>query len=119
VIKAALGAVHGAKVVENEISGYYLADEISATYRGMLIAISEENWLVFRRVTPLKFANELKKLAANMKLSGFRKHPRGPKKPQPKRKGSKKSPHVSTAKILAKRKKGKYYLTSAGLEGKG
>lgn len=40
--KAALGSVHGTKVVENEVSGYYLADEISATYRGMLIAISQD-----------------------------------------------------------------------------
>jgi hypothetical protein len=27
VIKAALDAVHGAKVVENEISGYYLSEK--------------------------------------------------------------------------------------------
>ena len=105
VIKAALGSVHGNKVVENEISGYYLADEISATYRGMLIAISEKQWLVFRRMTPNKLASVLKKLASNVKLSRFRKHPRGPKKPLPKRKGSKKSPHVSTARILANRKR--------------
>jgi len=56
-------------------------------------------------MTPLKFANVLKKLSANMKLYRFQKHPRGPKKQQPKRKGSKKRAHVSTAKILAKRKK--------------
>jgi hypothetical protein len=105
VMKAAMGSVHGAEVVENEISGYYLADEISATYRGMLIAIPEKNWTVFQQMTFRKLANVLKKLAAKMKLSRFQKHPRGPKKPQPKRKGSKNSPHVSTAQILAKRKK--------------
>jgi hypothetical protein len=105
VIKAALGSVHGTKVVENEISGYYLADEISATYRGMLIAISQDKWIVFQTMTPHKLASILKKLAENVKLSQFRKHPRGPKKPQPKRKSHKKSPHVSTAQILAKRKK--------------
>jgi hypothetical protein len=47
----------------------------------------------------------LKELAANVKLSAFRKHPRGPKKPRPKRKGCKNTPHVSTAKILAQRTK--------------
>jgi hypothetical protein len=104
-IKAALGSTYGAKVVENEISGYNLADEISATYRGMLIAIPKENWLVFQTMTPQKLASIIKKLAENVKLSQFRKHPRGPKKPQPKRKTSKKSPHVSTAQIIAKRKK--------------
>ena len=40
VIKAALSSVHGWKVVDVKISGYYLADEISGTYRGMMIAIS-------------------------------------------------------------------------------
>ena len=105
VIKSAMSSVHGANVVENEISGYYLADELSATYRGMLIAISEENWVVFQQMTPEKFSTILKKLAAKMKLYRFQKHPRGPKKPQPKRKGSKNTPHVSTAQILANRKK--------------
>jgi len=33
VIKAALGSVYGADVVDNQISGYYLTDEISGTYR--------------------------------------------------------------------------------------
>jgi len=87
--------------VENEISGYYLADELSATYRGMLIAISEENWVVFQQMTPHKFSTILKKLAAKMKLYRFQKHPRGPKKPQPKRKGSKNTPHVSTVLMIA------------------
>jgi hypothetical protein len=105
VIKSAMSSVHGANVVENEISGYYLADELSATYRGMLIAISEENWVVFQQMTPHKFSTILEKLAAKMKLYRFQKHPRGPKKPQPKRKGSKNTPHVSTAQIIAKRKK--------------
>lgn len=105
VIKSAMSSVHGVNVVENEISGYYLADELSATYRGMLIAISEENWVVFQQMTPHKFSTILKKLAAKMKLYRYQKHPRGPKKPQPKRKGSNDTPHVSTAKILAKRKK--------------
>jgi Transposase DDE domain len=105
VIKAAMSSVHGANVVENEISGYYLADELSATYRGMLIAISKENWIVFQQMTAYKFATILKQLAEKMKLYRFQKHPRGPKKPQPKRKGSKNTPHVSTAQILAKRKK--------------
>jgi hypothetical protein len=105
VIKSAMSSVHGANVVENEISGYYLADELSATYRGMLIAISEENWIVFQQMTPHKFSTILEKLAAKMKLYRFKKHPRGPKKPQPKRKGSKNTPHVSTAQIIANRKK--------------
>jgi len=47
VIKAALGGVHGTKVIENQVSGYYIADEISGTYRAMMIAISDKHWAVF------------------------------------------------------------------------
>ena len=105
VIKSALGSVQGVDVIENQVSGYYIADEISATYRGMMIAIDDTHWIVFQQMTPIKLARVLKELAANVKLSAFRKHPRGPKKPRPKRKSCKNSPHVSTAKILAQRTK--------------
>ncbi len=91
-------------VIENEVSGYYIADEISGTYRGMMIAIADEEWIVFRHLTLPQLLKVLKGLAAKVKLSAFRKHPRGIKKPVPKRKGDKKAPHVSTAKIIAKRK---------------
>lgn len=105
VIKSALGRVYGIDVIENQVSGYYLADEISGTYRGMMIAINDAHWVIFQQMTPAKLAMVLKELAANVKLSAFRKHPRGPKKPQPKRKSCKNTPHVSTAKILAQRTK--------------
>ena len=105
VIKAALGNVYGADVVDNQISGYYLADEISATYRGMMIAIDGKRWVVFREMPPAKLVKVLQKLASNVKLSAFRKHPRGPKKMQPKRKSAKNKPHVSTARILSQRAK--------------
>ena len=105
VIKSALASVHGADVIEKQVSGYYVADEISATYRGMMIAIDYDHWVVFQQMTPTQLVKILKTLAANVRLSAFRKHPRGPKKPQPKRIRSKNSPHVSTAKIIARRKK--------------
>lgn len=105
MIKAALGTVHGVEIVENEISGYYIADEISGTYRGMMIAIPEEEWVVFQKMTLPKLVKVLKKLSSHVKLSAFQKSSRGPKKPPPKRKKCKKTPHVSTAKIIANRKK--------------
>lgn len=105
VIKAALGRVHGIDVVENQVSGYYLADEISGTYRGMMIAIDDAHWRIFQQMSPTKLTKVLTELAANVRLSAFRKHPRGPKKPQPKRKSCKNTPHVSTSKLLAQRAK--------------
>ena len=104
VIKAALDSVHG-KGTSAALSGYYMADEISATYRGMAIAIPDEEWLAFRQITNPKLVRKLKELAANVNLRALRKHPRGPKKPAPKRKSSKRHPHVSTARIIARRKK--------------
>jgi hypothetical protein len=71
----------------------------------MMIAISDEHRIVFQQMTTSELVKILQQLAGNVKLSRFRKHPRGPKKPQPKRKSCKKSPHVSTAKLLAERKK--------------
>ena len=50
VIKAALSGIYGAKFVDEQLSGYYLADEISATYRGMMIAIEAKEWEIFREL---------------------------------------------------------------------
>ena len=104
-LKAAIASVHGVDTVENKISGYYLADELSATYRGMMIAIPEEEWIVFRHYSMSELTDILRLLSANIRLSRFQKHPRGPKKKQPKRISDPSTPHVSTAKILANRKK--------------
>lgn len=105
VLKAALSSVYGAETVDNKVSGYYLADELSGTYRGMVIAIGDEEWVEFRNLSQSEFVMILKQLAKKVKLSRFRKHPRGPKKPAPKRKFDPKHPHVSTARLLASRKK--------------
>jgi len=105
VIKAALSSEYGAERIDNEVSGYYVADEISGTYRGMVIAIRDEEWEEFRHFSPSEFVAILKQLAKKVKLSRFRKHPRGPKKPVPKRQFDPKHPHVSTARLLATRKK--------------
>lgn len=104
-IKAALASVHGTDVIENEVSGYYIADEIAGTYRGMMIAIPEKKWNEFEKMSIHEFVEVLITLSKNVNLSKFKKHPRGPKKPQPKRKPCKDSPHVSTARIIAKRNK--------------
>jgi hypothetical protein len=105
VIKAAISSVHGIDTFEAKVSGYYIADEISATYRGMMIAIPSEEWLGFRSMTCYQLVNIFKELTANVKLSAYRKHKRGPKKPPQERKSLKDKPHVSTAKLIADRKR--------------
>jgi IS4 transposase len=106
VVKAAMSSVHGIETVDKKISGYYLADEIAYTYRGMIIAIPFENWSVFRRFSRKEFIKVLQQLSGNIILSRYRKHSRGPKKPVKKQKPNPKKTHVSTAKIIAKRKNG-------------
>ncbi len=105
VIKGALRGAHGAKKVMEEVSGYYMADEISGTYRGMMIAVPEESWGVFGGMNAAEFARVLKDLAQRVRLETLRKHPRGPKKPVIKKPRNKKEPHVSTARLLEKRKR--------------
>ena len=104
VVKGALRSVHGAEAVE-EVSGYYLTDEIAGTHRGMMIAIPEDEWVVFAGLTASAPGGILKDLAARVRLSTLRKHRRGSKRPQPKRASGAKVSHVSTARLLAERKK--------------
>jgi hypothetical protein len=101
LVKASLRAVHGREKVENEISWYYLCLHLSKVYAGMMIAIPAQYWDVFRRMDDKQLATLMKELAAKIDLKRFRKHPRGPKKPQPKKISGAKTKHVSTARILA------------------
>ncbi len=71
----------------------------------MLIAIPEEYWVEFRGLSKGQLIRLLKMLSKKVKLARFKKHPRGPKKPAPKRVSDPRHPHVSTAKLIAARKK--------------
>ena len=114
VVKSAVAAVHGADAKREDLSGYYLAGELAAAYHGMMIAIPPTEWTRrFASLKPAKLASILKTLAANVQPDRFRKNVRGPKKPPPKRTSAKRHPHVSTARILAKRKQHKTHAMTA------
>ena len=102
VVMAALRSVHGAEIIDQELSLYYVANDIAQTSHGMMIAIPEEEWRVFSRMRPPEMVATLKELARKVRLEAYRKSPRGPKKPRPKREGTSKASHVSTAKLLRK-----------------
>jgi hypothetical protein len=104
VVKAAIRAAQGKKYVEEELSMYYLTLEVSQVTAGMMIAIPAENWGIFRRMSPKKFAATLVELAHRIDPRKYVKHKRGPKRPQPKKFSGKTNHHVSTARILAMRK---------------
>lgn len=99
IIKAALRATHGEEKAD-ELSGYYLALEIKQTYDGMMIALPPERWRVFRGMSVHIFAKALKKIAVHVDLMMYRKSPRGPKKPPPKKTRYRNGGHVSTHKLL-------------------
>ena len=104
VVMAALRSVHGANTIDQELSLYYVANDIAQTYYGMMIAIPEAEWRVFSRMRPAEMVATLRELAQKVRLKAYRKSPRGPKKPRLKCEETTKACHVSTAKLLRERK---------------
>lgn len=100
LVKAAMRSVHGEEKIEEEVSGYYIAGEISRTVEGMNVALPGEEWLVFRTMSQSEFIKTLKALMKNVTLSKYQKSKRGVKKPKPKRDQYSGKPHVSTFKLL-------------------
>lgn len=106
VVQAALRGVHGHEKIEQEVSSYYLADEVAGVSRGLAIVLPGDFWADrFAKQTPSQLAQFLLTCARQVRLSAFRKHPRGPKKkpPKPKRKTGRE--HIATQKILDERKR--------------
>jgi IS4 transposase len=103
-VKAALRAAHGAEVITEQFSGYYLADEVRMSYRGMMRAIPKDEWVDSQEMPAPELAAVLVGWARTVPLSEYRKSPRGPKKPKPKKTSGAKIKHVATAKILKARK---------------
>jgi hypothetical protein len=104
VVQAALRGAHGRDKIENEVSSYYLADEIAGVSRGLTIMLPGDFWAErFARQTPSQMAQFLLTCARQVRLSAFRKHPRGPKKKPPKSKSKKARAHAATQRILDQR----------------
>jgi hypothetical protein len=103
VVLAALRGVHGEETVDEEVSLYYVANEISTTYHGMMIAIPAPEWDVFYSMSPADLAAMLLELARKVRLQAIRKSPRRPKTPRPPGKKPARKGHVATAKLLMNR----------------
>ena len=100
VLKASLRSVHGAERVTNEVSGYYLSLELRGTNEGMMIAIPQKYWRVFRTMSVPEFVAVLQEIATHVNLERYRKHPRGPRKPPPEKERYHNGGHASTFKLL-------------------
>lgn len=103
VVLAALRSVHGGEAMAQGLSLSSVANDIAQTSHGMMMAIPEDAWRLFRRMRPAELVAPLRALAQQVRLEAYRTSPRGPKKPRPKRENTTKSPHVSTAKLLRNR----------------
>ena len=104
VVQAAVEAAHPeAKEEGVELSTYFLADEVQATWRGMMIAVPPEAWDAFAQLSASQLAHTLVRVGAYAQPKRLRKHPRGPKKKTKKGyvSGRLALSHVSTARDLA------------------
>ena len=63
VVLAALRGVHGQEKIDQELSLYYIANEIATTHKGMMIAIPESEWGIFFTITTPEPAQTLVELA--------------------------------------------------------
>jgi hypothetical protein len=104
-LKAALRSVHGEKMVEEQVSTYLLSNEIAGTYQGMRIALPAEQWTIFHTISTEEMANLLWEWAGLIRLSRYPKSKRGSKKTPPPREHDPRKPHVSTARLLADRRR--------------
>ncbi len=100
VIMAALRAANPETNIKDEVSEYYIADDIKAVYSGMVIAVNYDDWAIFRLVNRTEMVVLLIYLAKQVDLKKFKKHKRGVKKPKAEIKCDKNNPHVSTFKLL-------------------
>jgi hypothetical protein len=104
LLKASLRAVHEPAAV-NEMSHYYMALEVRQTYVGMMVALPPDRWAMFGRLTAAELGKVLCQVARHALPARYRKARRGPKKPATAKKDAyKNGGHVSTHKLLQKRK---------------
>lgn len=84
----------------DDLSTYYLADEVAGTWRGMMMVLPEPFWTKkFADLNAVELASLLKSLAGRTDMARYRKRPKsgkGPARKPPCKPGS----HVSTARVL-------------------
>ena len=107
VVLAAMKAVHGTHTIERDVSSYYLGNEMAQMAESLDSLVDVQDWEVFRHLSTAQFAHWLIDTARHINLRRYQKHPRGPKKPSTKRVQDTSKTHLSTARLLAERKKAK------------
>ena len=102
-MRAAIRVAWGVEM-EEQVSEYYLANEVRHDSGGLDTASDEPDWEFARKATAGELAAFLVSWAKRIDLKRLSKAKRGVKKPVPPRTKYKGVPHVSTAKLLAAQK---------------
>ena len=107
VFAVVLAAMQAAKrdderTAEMPLSEYAIINAARSVHDGMDLVLDDEVWEPFRTMAPQSFAKRLVEWAMHSDWLRFRKAVRGKKKPVPKRTRFRNTPHVSTARLLAK-----------------
>lgn len=104
-VKGSIQAAHGDEARIDELSTYYIAEELGAIHLGMMIAIEPVKWTrSFGSLSVEEMAAILHELASLVNVKRFRKRKRGPRKPPTRKAGNLREKHVSTQRILNQRK---------------
>jgi Transposase DDE domain len=104
-IKGVMRSEYGAEKVEQDLSRYFMSDEIGQVYRGMMVAVPAEEWNIFGTMGLDEYVAFLRRLARQVDFTRYPKAHRSPKKAKPVRQYDPANPHVSAAKLLLARKR--------------
>jgi IS4 transposase len=100
VVRASLRQAHG-REAEAEVSGYYLANEMAASFRAVNMYAASLDWTPWRHFSPQSLVQLLTAIATNVNMVLLTRTKRGPKKPPAEKPTyDKKHTHFSTARIL-------------------
>ena len=83
-VKMAIASVHELEEGTNNLSDYYLVDEMMGTYRGMMVVLPLSQWKKFANFTLEQIAGFLQDCAMNIELKLFLKNPSKVRKKKPK-----------------------------------
>jgi IS4 transposase len=103
VVKRLLSEAHGPDLWD-QLSGYYLTDEVSFNYRAVESLVGERGRSRLSELPAGTFWAWCRGVASRVRPWALTKNrPRGPKRPKPRRISGKRRPHYSTHRLLAER----------------
>lgn len=99
IVRLAIRSTHGEEEMER-LSGYYLADELEKNYQAVDVLIRMAEWRKLQQLPPRSLWKWARQIAETIPTRAFHKHPRGPKRPLPKRTSGKQRHHYSIHRLL-------------------